>query len=163
MPGLRFSQSTDMAIHGLLALAHMDEQRYHLLGDIARTQNISESYLSKVFQRLSQAGLVHAVRGKYGGYALARQPEEITLGDVVRAIEAEQPMYQCLAQERCCEALENCFLLRIFAEAQRQMFAVLDRVCLAELQADFLRDVGRMTWLQPTTSMPSLLPPPAGS
>jgi Rrf2 family protein len=152
MPGLRFSQSTDMAIHGLLALAHMHEHRYLLLGDIARAQNLSESYLSKVFQRLSHAGLIRAVRGKHGGYALMRGLEEITVGDVVRAMETEQPMYQCLAQERCCETNGDCLLLGVFAEAERQMFAVLDGVRLAELKAEFLRHVERMAWLQPASA-----------
>ncbi len=149
MPGLRFSQSTDMAIHGLWALAHLDGRRYVLLSDIARAQNVSESYLSKVFQKLTHAGLIHAVRGKHGGYALSHSPADITVGDVVRAMEARQPMYHCLAKERCCQATEDCLLLQVFGDAERQMFAVLDRVSLADLMVDFLRGVDRMGWMQP--------------
>lgn len=155
-----------MALHGLWALARAEGRRFLLLSDIARAQNVSESYLSKVFQKLTRAGLVHAVRGKRGGYALARSPETITVGDVVRAMEADQPMYQCLARTRCCEAIENCLLLRVFAEAERQMYAVLDGVTLAELLADFLRSVERMTWLQlygPRTSIPPVDLPRAES
>ncbi len=148
MPGLRFSQSTDMAIHGLWALAHLQGRRFLLLSEIAHSQNVSESYLSKVFQKLTRAGLVHAVRGKKGGYALARLPEAITVGDVVRAMEeADQPMYRCLAQERCCEATEDCLLLRTFGEAERQMYAILDSVTLADLMTDFLHKTERMSWL----------------
>jgi Rrf2 family protein len=153
MPGLRFSQSTDMAIHGLWALARLRApHRFLLLSEIARPQNVSESYLSKVFQRLTQVGLVKAVRGKHGGYTLARTPETITVGDVVRAMETDQPMYRCLAQERCCEAVGSCLLLRTFAEAERQMYAVLDRVTLADLMADALRSAESMVWLH--TQMP---------
>lgn len=158
MPGLRFSRSTDMAIHGLWALARLDGGGYQLLGDIATRQNVSESYLSKVFQKLTHAGLIHAVRGKHGGYALARAPEDITVGDVVRAMEADdQPMYQCMAQERCCQAMENCLLLHVFAEAERQMYAVLDNATLADLVDDFLRGVDRMNWLRamPVPSSPA--------
>jgi DNA-binding IscR family transcriptional regulator len=57
-------------------------------------------------------------------------------------------MYQCLARERCCEALENCLLLRVFAEAEQHMYAVLDRVTLADLLTDFLRGKKRMGWIQ---------------
>lgn len=163
MPGLQLSQSTDMALHGLWSLAHAEDGRFLLLSEIARAQKVSESYLSKVFQKLTRAGLVHAVRGKHGGYALARSPEAITVGDVVRAIEADQPMYQCLAQTRCCEAVENCLLLRVFAEAERQMYAVLDGVTLADLIADFLRGVQRMSWLQLYTPTDTLLPAPEES
>lgn len=148
MPGLQFSQGTDLAIHGLWALASLEGQGFALLSDIARSQNVSETYLSKIFQRLSRAGLTHAVRGKHGGYALARPPAAITVGDVVRAVHAEGPMYQCLAEERCCEAQEHCLLLRVFAEAEQQMYAVLDRVTLADLQADLRPGRARMRWLQ---------------
>ncbi len=149
MPGLRFSQSTDMAIHGLWALARLESpKRFVLLSEIARPQNVSESYLSKIFQKLTREGLVKAVRGKRGGYALARSPEDITVGDVVRAMEAEaQPMYRCLAEERCCGATVSCLLLTAFAEAERQMYAVLDGVSLADLIADAMQSGDRMVWL----------------
>ena len=68
MPGLQFSQSTDLAIHGLWALACLETGRFILLSDIASRQHVSESYLSKVFQRLTRAGLTRAMRGKRGGY-----------------------------------------------------------------------------------------------
>jgi Rrf2 family protein len=148
MPGLQFSQSTDLAIHGLWALACLETGRFILLSDIASRQHVSESYLSKVFQRLTRAGLTRAMRGKRGGYTLARAPAEISVGDVVRATAPEPPMYQCLAQERCCEAIENCLLLRVFAEAEQHMYAVLDRITLADLLTDFLRSEKRMGWVQ---------------
>jgi Rrf2 family nitric oxide-sensitive transcriptional repressor len=148
MSSLRFSQGTDLAIHGLWALACLEGQRFALLNDIARSQNVSESYLSKVFQKLTRAGLTRAVRGKHGGYALARPPQTITVGDVVRAMQADQPMYQCLAEERCCEATGRCLLLRVFADAERQMYTVLDRVTLADLLEDVVQGGERMGWLQ---------------
>ncbi len=149
MPGLRFSQSTDMAIHGLWALARLQApQRFLLLSEIARPQNVSESYLSKIFQKLTREGLVKAVRGKRGGYALARTPVAITVGDVVRAMEPEtQPMYRCLAEERCCGAAVSCLLLNAFAEAERQMYAVLDGISLADLMADAMQSSDSMLWL----------------
>jgi Rrf2 family nitric oxide-sensitive transcriptional repressor len=165
MPGLQFSQSTDLAIHGLWALACLETGRFILLSDIASRQHVSESYLSKVFQRLTRAGFTRAMRGKRGGYTLARPPAEISVGDVVRAMAPEPPMYQCLAQERCCEAIENCLLLRVFAEAEQHMYAVLDRVTLADLLTDFLRSEKRMGWIQldmtsaDTPEIPPAVPP----
>ena len=167
MPGLQFSPSTDLAIHGLWALACLETGRFVLLSDIASRQHVSESYLSKVFQKLTRAGLTRAVRGKHGGYTLARPPAEISVGDVVRAMAPEPPMYQCLARERCCEAIENCVLLRVFAEAERHMYAVLDRVTLADLLNDFLRSEKRMGWLQlemtaaEAPAVPAMVPPAA--
>lgn len=155
MPGLHVSQSIDMAIHGLWALARQEGQHFVLLNELARTQHVSESYLAKVFQQLSRAALVRAVRGKRGGYSLARPPATISIGDIVRALEVDAPMYQCLAQERCCEATLDCLLLRVFADAEKQMYAVLDGVTLADLLADFQRGTDRMSWLQATVSLDS--------
>ena len=163
MPGLRFSQSTDLAIHGLWALACLETGRFILLSDIASRQHVSESYLSKVFQKLTRAGLTRAMRGKRGGYTLARPPAEISVGDVVRAMAPEPPMYQCLAQERCCEAIENCLLLRVFAEAEQHMYAVLDRVTLADLLSDLLRSEKRMGWIQLDMTSAELPQPPCGT
>src|SRR6266446_7035944 len=165
MPGLQFSQSTDLAIHGLWALAYLETGHFLLLSDIAHRQNVSESYLAQVFQRLTHAGITRAMRGKHGGYALARPPAAITIGDVVRAMDPEPPMYQCLAQERCCEATKNCLLLRVFAEAEQHMYAVLDRVTLADLLTDFLRGKERMGWIQleVTAADAPAAPPPAPS
>ena len=75
-------------------------------------------------------------------------------------------MYQCLAQERCCEALEDCLLLHVFGEAERQMYAVLDSVTLADLLAESVRGAKRLTWLQPlqtlhTLTLPQTAPPHA--
>jgi len=87
------------------------------------------------------------------------------VGDVVRAMEPEPPMYQCLAQERCCEALENCLLLRVFAEAEQHMYAALDRVTLADLLSDLRHSERRMEWLQfdmtsaDTPAVPAAVPP----
>jgi DNA-binding IscR family transcriptional regulator len=70
-------------------------------------------------------------------------------------------MYQCLAQERCCEAFASCLLLRVFAEAEQNMYAVLDRVTLADLLTDFLRSEKRMGWLQlnlTSADAPEILP-----
>jgi Rrf2 family nitric oxide-sensitive transcriptional repressor len=147
MPGLQFSQRIDLALHGLWALVRLEKSRLVLVSEIARTQNVSTSYLAKVFQQLSCAGLITSVRGKRGGYALARPPEAITVGDVVRVMESGQPMYQCQARERCCDAVPDCLLLRLFAKAEQQMYAVLDEVTLADLLADFQHNRERMSWL----------------
>jgi Rrf2 family protein len=148
MLGLQFSQRTDLALHGLWALAHLDGEDLTFLSEIVQPQNVSASYLSKVFQQLRRAGLVRAVRGKRGGYTLARPPQDITVGDVVRAMEGGlQPMYQCLAKERCCDAEADCLLLRLFAKAEQQMYAALDEATLADLLADFQRNRDRMSWL----------------
>jgi Rrf2 family protein len=168
MPGLQFSQSTDLAIHGLWALACLETGRFLLIWGISRREPVCESYLSKVFQRLTRAGLTRAMRGKRGGYTLARPPAEISVGDVVRAMAPEPPMYQCLAQERCCEAIENCLLLRVFAEAEQHMYAVLDRITLADLLIDFLHSEKRMGWVQlnmtsaDAPDVSSVVPPSSG-
>ena len=160
MPGLQFSQRIDLAIHGLWALARCFQgQHLVLLSEIARTQQVSTSYLAKVFQQLSHAGLITAMRGKRGGYVLARPPTAITVGDIVRAMDIDQPLYQCLARERCCEAVVDCLLLRVFAKAERRMHAVLDGVTLADLLMEFQHNRERMRWLPLSSTSAYGVPP----
>jgi Rrf2 family nitric oxide-sensitive transcriptional repressor len=123
MPGLQFSQSTDLAIHGLWALACLETGRFILLSDIASRQHVSESYLSKVFQRLTRAGLTRAMRGKRGGYTLARPPVEISVGDVVRAMAPEPPCISAWLKSVVVRHRELCTVASL--QAEQHMYAVL--------------------------------------
>jgi Rrf2 family protein len=131
---MKLSKSTELAIHGLYQLA-LTKPRQLLVSEMAVAQHVSTSYLAKVFQKLARKGLVKSTRGKRGGFALARGPEEITLADVIRAVEAEEPLFDCLGPARECRANGQCLMRHRFSEAERSMYTVLDATSLADLLA----------------------------
>lgn len=129
---MKLSKSTELAIHGLYQLA-VTRPRQLLVSEMAGAQQVSTSYLAKVFQKLARKGLVKSTRGKRGGFALARKPEEITIADVVRAVEAEEPLYDCLRDLRGCKGNGNCLLRDRFAAAEQSMYTALEGCSLGDL------------------------------
>lgn len=92
---MKFSVGVEYALHCLLYMVNIEEGKSVGIRDLATFQGISESYLSKVYTKLTKSGIIKSVPGVKGGYALAKNPEEITFLDVVEAIEGKEPFFQC--------------------------------------------------------------------
>ena len=72
-----------------------EEGKYRGIRDLATFQGISETYLSKVYEKLSKYGIIKSILGAKGGYALARSAENITFWDIVEEVEGSEPFFQC--------------------------------------------------------------------
>jgi Rrf2 family iron-sulfur cluster assembly transcriptional regulator len=86
---VRASQQLQYAIYGIFDLAYNGGSRPIRVQEISVRQHIPTRYLEQIFQKLRRAGLVASKRGPGGGYSLARSPEEITLADVLLAVQGE--------------------------------------------------------------------------
>ena len=82
---LQITRQTEYAIRGLQELARRNGDAPVQLKSIARNCDVSEAFLAKIFQMLSQQHIVKSHRGVKGGYSLAREPEEIAVGEIIRA------------------------------------------------------------------------------
>ena len=129
---MKFSRSTELAIHGLWMLARKRPELL-LISEMVEAQGASQSYLAKVFQRMARSGLVNSTRGKRGGFTLARSPKSISIADVVRAIEADEPIYDCLHDRRGCKGNSDCMLRDAFFEVEKVMYTMLEKTSLADL------------------------------
>ena len=105
--------------------------------DVALRQNIPLKFLQQILVTLKGAGLVASRKGPGGGYALARRPEAITLGDVIRATDGGVAPVSCVsvnAPAECgCPRPETCALRASFKEVRDAMAAILDRTTYADL------------------------------
>ncbi|MBN2492968.1 MAG: Rrf2 family transcriptional regulator [Deltaproteobacteria bacterium] len=131
---MKLSKSTELALHGLYQLA-VSRPRQLLVSEMAGAQNVSTSYLAKVFQKLARRGLVNSTRGKRGGFTLARGPDEISVADVIRAVEADEPLFDCLADVRKCKARPGCLLRARFKQAEQSMLGTLAETSIGDLLA----------------------------
>jgi len=92
---MQFSVGVEYALHCMVYLIPLPSGTTLGVKEIAEFQGVSETYLSKIFTKLKKAGLVRSMPGVKGGYELAKHPDDITLWDVVEAIEGVKPMFQC--------------------------------------------------------------------
>lgn len=125
---MRLSRHTDYALRVLIHLAAAPDRRASIAA-IARAYSISENHLMKVVHMLGRAGLIDTVRGRGGGIQLARPPEEISIGLVVRHGESGLTLADC---ENCVIA-PSCGLTGVLAEALVAFLAVLDRYTIADV------------------------------
>ena len=106
---MQFGTSIEYAIHGLIYMAGNGPPLGEgavpttlLVGDIAKATKVPESYLRKVMQLLARAGLVISHRGVKGGFSLALDAREITLADVVEAVDGNLPTWCCVKEPKRC-------------------------------------------------------------
>ncbi len=130
---MRYSQSTELAIDSLFYMAANSQIADFSVDAVASAQNVSVSYLAKVFQQLVRAGLLRSHRGSKGGYMLSRPAGQITLRDVAMVFEGASPMYECNANAKRCSLGPKCLILATFSEAERKMQEVLSKVTLQDV------------------------------
>jgi Rrf2 family nitric oxide-sensitive transcriptional repressor len=132
---MRLTIYTDYTLRALIYLGvHRDADRLSTIGDIAKAYGISENHLMKIVHHLAKQGYVETTRGKGGGMRLARAPERINLGEVVRASEEDLALVECFQPgNRNCPIGPACTLRGILGGALDAFFAVLDRHTLADL------------------------------
>ena len=132
-----FSTKGQYALRAMADLAMHDG--WVSLGDVAKRQNISRKYLEQVISLMSKAGYVKSLRGKGGGYRLARKPEEYTLGQILRAAEGSSlAPVGCLdcTSGRICPIVDNCAVIPVWRELGKVTSEYLDGKTLADLIRD---------------------------
>ncbi|MBE5766505.1 MAG: Rrf2 family transcriptional regulator [Clostridiales bacterium] len=106
---------------------------------IAERQRIPDAYLEQLISALRKAGLVTSVRGAQGGYMLARKPEEITVGEVLRVLEGELATVECLEFEDACDRACACPTRLVWQKIQDGVNAIVDGITLGDMLCDDAR------------------------
>ncbi len=104
-----------------------------LLKDIASRQDISEKYLWQLISLLKNARLVLSTRGSHGGYDLARSPEEITLKEIVLALEGPLGLVECVDESKVCNRTNACVMRDIWQEVSDNFLDTLSSFSLADI------------------------------
>jgi len=129
---MRLTTYTDYTFRTLMYLA-VNGDRYATISEIASAYRISEAHLMKVVHQLGVAEIIQTVRGRRGGVRLARSPESINLGAVLRRTETDLALVSCLDKAGTCVISDGCRLSKVLQEALAAFLAVLDRYTLADL------------------------------
>ena len=129
---MRLTYQADYALRLLMFLALQRDERSSIR-EAAERYGVSENHLMKVTQRLAALGFVDAQRGRGGGIKLARVPASISLGAVVRAMEPDFALVECMGEDNTCPISMACSLRGILDEARGAFLDVLDRYTLADV------------------------------
>ena len=130
---MRLTVYTDFSLRVLMFLA-LKGDGLATIAEIAKAYGISKNHLMKVAHQLGVAGYVETVRGKGGGLRLARRPQDIVIGEVVRRTEPDMAIVRCFApDDASCTILPSCALRGVLSEARDAFLSALDGHTLADL------------------------------
>jgi Rrf2 family iron-sulfur cluster assembly transcriptional regulator len=116
--------------------------------DISKRQSISARYIEQIFQKLKKGGLIKSVRGRSGGYLLIQKPNQISVGDVIRAIEGKDiQLVSCLGKKKgaikVCERWGSCAASKVWDEASRRLMDYFNTVTVEQICEENIKIEGR--------------------
>ena len=129
---MRVTTHSDYALRVLIYVALAGDHPARVR-EIAEAYDISRNHLVKVVGRLAEIGVLETTRGRNGGIRLARPPEAIVLGEVMRELEDTTGLVECFGAGGACIITPACGARRMFREAQEAFFAVFDKYTLKDL------------------------------
>ncbi|MEL7623212.1 MAG: Rrf2 family transcriptional regulator [Clostridiales bacterium] len=131
---MKISAKGRYALRLMLDLALNDEGGYVPIRSISQRQEISYKYLEQIITLLSRAGFVKSSRGAQGGYKLAKQPEEYTVGMILRLIEGHLVPVACMENDpNQCPRCSSCVTLDVWQQLEEAISGVIDHITLADL------------------------------
>ncbi len=133
---MKISKNGQYALLSVADLAIHSADGHESLAHIAERQHIEPRYLGQIFFALKNAGLVKSVRGKTGGYYLSRPAEELTAGEVVRAVEGDLAPTQCCLDEgdsKNCKTYKGCITRVLWQQIAHEINDTLDRITIADI------------------------------
>lgn len=129
---MRLTTRTNLALRTLMVCA-VNSDRIVRKSDVARAINASENHLAQVVNQLGQSGFITTLRGRHGGFSLARPAEEISVGSVFRTFEADLPFIECFSSDNTCPLKGVCRMSAHLTRAVEAFYASLDPVMVGDL------------------------------
>ncbi len=130
---MKLSTKTRYGTRLLVDLARHCHKGPVQIGEVAKRQNISVKYLDQIIRPLKEADLVFSVRGPKGGHVLARSADEISLGEIVRLLESQVDLVECVSNPDICEMFDDCRVRFAWQEATQAIYDKLDSITLHDL------------------------------
>ena len=160
---MRLTIRTSLALRTLMACA-VNPDRVLRKADVAQKINASKNHLAQVINQLGQMGLITTLRGRHGGFVLARPADQISVGHLFRAFEGEVPFMECFTDENTCPLKGACRIGPHLVRAVEAFYATLDPLTLAELVdcnsgLESLLDLGAETRIAPLALCPRAAQP----
>ncbi|MDO5541413.1 MAG: Rrf2 family transcriptional regulator [Eubacteriales bacterium] len=142
---MKLSTKGRYGLRALIDLALYSEEEPVPISSVAARQGISESYLEQLFGKLRKAGLVQSIRGAQGGYQLAKAASEISVGDILRALEGTLDAVECpgLKTDAGCEGADVCVTKYVWQRINDSITEAVNEIGLDQLVEESRRAQGK--------------------
>ena len=128
---MQITRQADYALRAVLHLARLGPDQRAATNKIAKEQSIPPSFLAKIISQLSIAGIITTSRGARGGVSLARTPDEVTILEVVEAIDGPISLNACTLNPATCTFSDECVLRPVWCEVQADLVKRLSETTFA--------------------------------
>lgn len=126
-------RNTDYALRALILMAKEKQDRMYQITRLADAARVPEGFLRKTFQRLDKAGIIGSRRGPKGGFSLAKRPGDITVLEVLEAVQGPLAVNKCFLEGLGCANYDRCRLKDGLVGAQESMIALFNSVTIEQL------------------------------
>lgn len=135
---MKLSTKGRYGLRAMIDLADFSEEMPQSIANIAARQSISVSYLEQLMAKLKKAGLIISIRGSQGGYVLAKPSNDISVGDILRALEGDLSPVKCmgLKGETACSSSKSCVTRNVWKRIDDSIQRAVDTIDLSELVED---------------------------
>ncbi len=133
---MKLSTKTRYGTRILIELALYENNNAMQASKISANQKIPAKYLEQLLRLLKQAGFVNSVRGPKGGHLLAKEPNQISLGQIVRLFEGQTDLVECVSAPETCDMAAECLVRNAWQEATQVLYKKLDGISIADLLQD---------------------------
>lgn len=140
---MELTRKGEYAIRGIIYLARLPKGKVALISEIAEATCVPQTFLAKIFQSFAKLGLVNSYRGTGGGFVLGRPPGQITLREVVEAVEGPIMPNRCLIADGGCDHDRKCLVHPVWRKVQREVISILDDVSIEDLAREVADGVNR--------------------
>ncbi|WP_417900951.1 Rrf2 family transcriptional regulator [Bacillus haimaensis] len=129
---MKYSRATNYALHTMVYLTLTPKGKAVGVDQLAKIQDLSPTYLSKILTKLVKAGLIESTPGVNGGYSIAKHSREISFLDVILAIEGNTTLFSCSLEH---DDLKNgeCLIENVMIDAERKMRSELDKKYIIDI------------------------------
>ena len=160
--GMSLTKAADYAMRSMIYVACLPDDAVALRTEVARTQAMPASFTAKILRRLVRARLLRSSRGVNGGFSLARQASEITMLEIITAIEGPMSVTACANERAGCEWADDCPAALVWPIVQKSIEETLSGITLESLVSARRQNgkISSLSVVRPETA-PQMPPPEA--
>ncbi len=137
---MKLSTKSRYALRAIIELNTISGGKPVFVREIAKKQDISERYLENIFTQLRSNGILISLKGKNGGFKLAREPKEISLFDIITAVEGNLSIVECATNNNTCKISAECVSRQIWEEINNSLIDKIKSYKLDDIIARFNKD-----------------------